>query len=128
MSDGHGLSWRANESIPAYVVVAVNASTTTRALRVEVADTMTSLPIGFAQDSASPDGSVEIVSSGYCRAKCANSVSAGSLLSYETATGEVVEVDRAATITVQTVGWAVHAGSSNSVILVYANINHVNNL
>ena len=92
MSDSLHKSMIANESIPAYTVVAINASATADGHRCELADTSTSVIIGIAQDDYSTNDSADIIVGGISRAKCSASVSAGSVLAFATATGEVVEV------------------------------------
>lgn len=130
MSHQQGPSFRANESIGAYLVVAVNASTTTQELRCELADTSSSMPLGIIQDSVSTDGSANIITSGVARGQCSASISAGALLTWATGTGKLVEVANnttSATNIARTIGIALHAGSTDAVILVHVNPTYIQN-
>lgn len=115
-----GPSWRANESVGSFLVVAFNASSTADKFRCEIADTTTSRALGISQYAASTDGSVEIANAGLSRAQCGASVSAGSYLTWQNGTGKVVEAGLMDTITaiVRTIGIALQSGSTDSVIRV----------
>lgn len=114
-----GLSFKANESITAYCVVAANASTTVNDLRVEIADTSTSLPIGIAQDNCSTDGAVLVAKPGeICRGLLATTTTFGQYLTWQTATGQLMPVDATATITARVIAQAYAPGTNGSVIPV----------
>jgi len=115
-----GPSFRANESIGAFLVVAMNLSSTAQEFRVELADTSTSLIVGVIQDDVSTDGSAEVVTFGMARAQCGASVSIG-LLAWQTATGKVVNFAIAGTTTGRLIGTALQAGSTDSVIKILVN-------
>lgn len=118
MSIQQGPSFVANESIGAYLVVAVPATSTSNAIRCELADTSTSMPIGVIQDNVSTDGSANVVTMGVARAMAGASVSAGSLLTWDTA-GKVIETAAtSATITTRAIGLALQNGSSGQIILI----------
>lgn len=118
MSIQQGPSFVANESIGAYLVVAVPATSTSQAIRCELADTSTSMPLGIIQDNVSTEGSANVVTSGVARATAGASVSAGSVLTWNTS-GQVIEAAASsATITARVIGIALQNGSANQIILV----------
>lgn len=129
MIQQNGPSLKANESISAYRVVAVNASTTVSDIRCELADTSTSMPLGIIQDNVSTDGSACVVMGGVARAQCGASVSSGALLTWQADTGKVIEAAASsATITTRLIGISLHAGSTDSVILVNVAPQYVPNI
>lgn len=114
-----GFSFKANESITAYCAVAANASSTTNDIRVEIADTSTSLGIGIAQDVASTDGAVVVAKPGEIgRALLATTTVLGSWLTWQTGTGQLMPVDPAATITAKIIAQAYGNGTNGSIIPV----------
>lgn len=118
MSVLQGPSFVANESIGTYLVVATPATSTSDAIRMELADTSTSMPLGVIQDNVSTDGSAEVVTAGVARAIAGASVSAGALLTWNTS-GQVIEAAASsATITARLIGQALHNGSANQVIKI----------
>lgn len=128
MSIEQGPSFRANESIPAYVVVAVNVSSTSRDLRVEIADTSLSFGIGIIQDVVSPEGSADVRTSGVARGLLATNTAAGNLLTWQTATGQLMVVAESATVTVQAIARALCDGSTGSIIPVLISQQWITNL
>ena len=119
MAQLQGLSFRANESITAYTVVAANASSTSNNLRVEIADTSTSLAIGIAQEVASTDGAVFVAKPGEIgRGLLATTTAMGQMLTWQTATGQLMPIDETATITARTIGIAYAPGTAASIIPV----------
>lgn len=113
-------SFRASQSIGAFLVAAVSATTT--AFNCELADTATSAPVGITQDAVSTGGSVQVVTLGRTLGICAASISAGALLSWETATGELVAVTNNTSTTLnKTIGIALQSGSSASAIEIFVN-------
>lgn len=122
MRQEDGPSFRANESVGAFLVVAFNPSSTADKFRCELADTSTSLQIGISQHAASTDGAIDIISVGFTRAQCGASVSAGAILTWQTATGKVIEAgtQNTATAIIRTVGISLKAGSTDSVIQIFA--------
>lgn len=127
MSIDQGPSFRANESIGAYVVVAINGSSTAAEFRCELADTSTSIGIGVIQDNVSTDGSANVVSGGLSRAQCGASVSAGASLTWQTATGKVIEHNPATTTTIDRfIGVSLSPGSTDSVIMILVNPSYLN--
>lgn len=121
MSIEQGPSFRANESIAAFVVVGVNASTTFSDIRVELADTSTVIPIGVIQDAVSPEGSADVRLFGLGRLLLATTTAAGDLLTWQTATGQGMPVTAASTITARVIGTALTAGTNGSIIPVIIN-------
>jgi hypothetical protein len=80
-------------------------------------DTSTSNILGVIQDNVSTDGAAVVASVGRVRASCILSVSAGGLVTPDTATGQIKEHGLvAASIAVQVIGIALQNGSTNSVI------------
>ena len=74
-------------SIPAYRVVFLATNNT-----VDLAETSTALGFGISADSVSNTGqAIPVILNGIAKAECGASVSAGSLLTWQTATGMVVE-------------------------------------
>lgn len=128
MSIVQGPSFRANESIPAYVVVAFNASTTAAEYRCEIADTSTSRGFGIIQDRVSTDGSANIVTSGYALGLLCTTTAAGDLLTWQTATGQLMVLSEAATVTVQAIGRAICGGTSGSIVPVLVAPQWITNL
>ena len=128
MSIVQGPSFRANESIPAFVTVAINASTTLAELRCEVADTSTSLPIGIIQDNVSTDGSANVVTTGLARMLLATTTAAGDLLTWQTATGQGMPVANTSTITARLIGIALAPGTNGSIIPVLVNPQYIPNI
>lgn len=128
MSIQQGPSFVANESIGAYLVVAVPATSTSNAIRCELADTSTSMPLGIIQDAVSTEGSANVVTMGVARATAGASVSAGALLTWNTS-GQVIETAAtASTITARAIGLALQAGSANQVILVMVSPQYIPNI
>lgn len=128
MSIEQGPSFRANESIPAYVVVAFNASSTVSDYRCEIADTSTSRGFGIIQDAVSTDGSADVRTSGVGRGLLATTTAAGDLLTWQTATGQLMVLSEAATVTVMAIGRAVCPGTAGSIIPVMINPQWITNL
>lgn len=118
MSIEQGPSLRANESISAFVAVAVNASSTVNDLRCELADTSTSIVIGIIQDNVSTDGSADVRTSGVGRALLATTTVAGDLMTWQTATGQLMPVIPTGTITARLIAIALCAGTNGSIIPV----------
>ncbi len=113
-------SYRATQSIGAFLVVAVAATTT--AFNVELADTATSAQVGISQDSASTNGAISILELGRGKAICGASVSAGAILSWQTATGKVVAVTNNTFTTFNPViGRALESGTLDSRINILVN-------
>jgi len=119
-SDGFVTTLRANQSITAFVAVAINASSTTEFL-CEIADTSTSHYIGIAQDDRSTDGAVAVSILGLARARCGASISAGSIITWATGTGQIVAgaFDTTTSYLPHPIGRALQAGSTDSVIKVF---------
>lgn len=126
MSINGEISFRANESIGAFLCVAVNASTSAQEIRMELADTSTSMPLGIIQDAVSTNGSAEVVQLGVARGQCGASVSAGAILTWQTATGKVIEIANNTTTSMdRSIGIALHQGSTDSVIKVMVNPDYI---
>jgi hypothetical protein len=128
MSIIQGPSFRANESIPAFVTVAVNASSTTDNLRCEVADTSASLPVGIIQDNVSTDGSANVVTTGLARMLVATTTAAGNLLTWQTATGQGMPIVDTSTITARLIAIALAPGTNGSIIPVLVNPQYIPNI
>jgi hypothetical protein len=128
MSINQGPSFKANESISAFVAVAVNASSTANDLRVELADTSTCIVIGIIQDNVSTDGSAEVVTLGRARALLATTTAAGDLMTWQTATGQLMPVASTSTITARLVATALCAGTAGSIIPVLVNPSFIPNI
>ncbi len=128
MSIEQGPSFRSNESIPAFVVVALNASSSAQEIRVEIADTSTSIAIGISQDASSTDGSADVRTHGRAYGLLATTTAVGDLLTWQTATGQLMPVIAANTITVRLIGVALVAGTSGSVVPVYVNPQYIPNI
>jgi len=127
MSIEQGPSFRANESIPAYVIVAANASGTLSDLRCEIADTSTSVPVGIIQDAVSTDGSADVRTDGVARLLLATTTAVGDRLMWQTATGQGMPV-AAGTITVSFFAVALAAGTNGSIIPVQIRPNLLPNI
>lgn len=121
MSIQQGPGMRANETIPAFVVVAMNASTTFAEIRCEIADTSTSIPLGIIQDLAQPEGAADVVTFGLARLLLATTTAAGDLLTWQTATGQGMPVVAANSITARLIGTALVPGTNGSIIPVLVN-------
>lgn len=119
IDQGHG--FRANETIPAYVVVAANASATTQECRVEIADTSTSIPFGISRDLTQPEGAVDVAIQGVARLLLATTTAMGDLLTWQTGTGQGMPVVAANSITARLIGTALAPGTNGSVIPVIVN-------
>lgn len=128
MSIEQGPSFRSNESIAAFVTVAVNASTTLAELRVEVADTSTSIPVGISQDASSPEGSADVRTFGFGRMLLATTTAAGDILTWQTATGQGMPVVAANSITVRTIAVALAPGTAGSIIPVLISPQYIPNI
>lgn len=114
-----GFSFKANESITAYCVVSANGSSTVNDIRVELADTSTVLPIGIAQDNASTDGAVLVAKPGEIgRGLLATTTVFGDYLTWQTATGQLMPVASASTITARVIAQAYGVGTNGSIIPV----------
>lgn len=120
MSIVPGPSFVANASIPAFTVVGLSTDTTSEKFRMILAITDTTIPIGVIQDNASSDTSHEVVTFGMARAICGASVSIG-LITWQTATGKVINISLSATQTVRSIGTALQPGSNNAVIKILVN-------
>lgn len=108
-------SYRATQSIGVHLVAAIAATTTS--FEVELADTSTSQPVGITQDVSSTNSSVNITSFGRSKAVAGASVSAGSILGWQTATGKVVAItNNTSTSLIPSIGKALQSGSSDSTI------------
>lgn len=117
--DGPDINLKANSaSSPAYRVVGV---ATTGDFYAGICITATSHILGISQEDASSTGEAwKVRKYGTSKAACGASVSAGSILTFQTDTGKVILAtitDNTTTSTVpKTVGIALQAGSTNSVI------------
>ena len=113
-------SYRSTESIGAFLVVAVAAGAT--ALRVQLADTLTSAGFGISQDVSSNGDAVSVLELGRGKAICGASVSSGAILSWQTATGKVVAVtNNTATSFLPVIGRALESGTLDSRINILVN-------
>lgn len=123
---GFSYTFRANESIGAYLCVAANASSTSQFL-CELADTSTSVPLGIIQDAVSTDGAANVSILGVCRAQCGASVSSGARITWQTATGKIVEgaFNTTTGYSPHNLGVALQAGSTDAVIKVLLNPNYI---
>lgn len=122
MSIDQGHSFIAIESIGAYRVVAVNANSVNYSIQMELADTSTSVAVGIIQDDVSTNGTADVATAGLARAICGASVSAGAILTWQTATGRVIEVaNNTTTAYSKTIGIALYPGDTNSIIQVDVN-------
>lgn len=117
-----------NASIPAYRIVAVGAGKDV----VDLAKTSTAMLVGVSANNISATGqAVSVILNGTARCQCGASVSAGALLSFQTDTGMCIEALAAAynhtttTIIPRTIGVALQAGSTNSVIEILVQPNNV---
>lgn len=117
----------AGETIPAYTIVAPTSTDNT----VEIHDTASSLILGVAADDSSggAGSSVKVVVGGTAKIICGASVSAGEIVTPQTATGYAIagisDFGTATTLVPRTVGIALQAGSTNSVIEVALIINNI---
>ncbi len=128
MSIESGPSFRANETIPAFVVVAYNASSTASDFRCEIADTSASAGFGIIQDIAQPEGTADVRTSGYGRGLLATTTAAGDLMTWQTATGQLMPIAVASTVTVMAIGRAVCPGTAGSIIPIQIVPNWITNL
>ena len=126
MSNGYlNDSFRAAESIGANLVVAVNA---TGENQCQLADTSTSMPLGVIQDAVSTNGAANVVIFGVTRAQAGASVSSGAQLTWQTATGKVIEVTNNTTTAIdRVIGIAIQSGSTNSTIKILVNPSYFDN-
>jgi len=115
-------SFRSNESVAAFRVVSVGTLSTAQSTLIELAETSTAIGIGIIQDAVSSAGAANVITLGESRASCGASVSAGSILTWQTATGQVIEaIASASSVTARLIGQALFAGSTNSVIKIIVN-------
>lgn len=131
MSNRKGMtnSFRATQSIGVFLVVSVPA--TTSAFNCELADTATSRPLGIIQDNASTNTAADVVVLGRSLALASASISAGALLSWVTATAQVVAVTNTsfgAALIRPTIGIALQAGTAASHIEIFVNPNYNTNM
>jgi hypothetical protein len=122
-------SFYASGSVGAYRVVTVVAPSAGQR-RVALWTTNTMHAIGVAQDNASDTFGVPVATrmGDIVRCVCDLSVSAGALVGPGTGTGGIVERALAVTAAVWSVprlGIALEAGSTNSVINVFLNVENV---
>jgi len=124
-------SFMANQSIGAYVVVSRAATST---MSVLPWNTTTSFVLGVSLNAASTGEAVNVVIGGTAKVACAASVSVGAIVGPNTVTsnlnaGPGCIVERAASFTstalYKNIGIALEAGSTNSVIEVLIQPNHV---
>lgn len=112
--DGYIKSFEVNDTLSANVIVTLTGNH-----QVGLCNTSTARPFGLIEDSVDQSLGAAVLLNGVGRAKCNASVSAGALLSVASdGTGQIVE---RATTTAHTVGYALEAGSTNSVINIYVN-------
>ena len=117
-------------TIPAYRI-AKQASTSTVVRAVALWDTATAFIIGLTtEQSGATNTAVQVAVGGTAKGQCGASVSAGSLLTGFTTTGEVVEaaanvLNTTTTVIPRTVGQAMQVGNSGSAIEVYVNPNNI---
>lgn len=104
-------------SIPAYRVVFLATNGT-----VDLCETSTVMGFGIsAQDVSTAGEAIPIILGGTAKAQCGASVSAGALLTWQTATGLVVEavansVGTATAIVPKAIGISLENGDTNSII------------
>lgn len=115
-------------SIAAYRIVAAGTGKNVARL----ADTSTCFLIGVSANDISATGqALSVVLNGTAKCMCGASVSSGALLSFQTDTGKCIEALASAynhtttTIIPRTIGVALQAGSTNSVIEILVNPNNV---
>lgn len=119
------ISMKAAATLAAYTVVGISAANT-----VALRDTSTSMIFGVTTDD-SMDGtgsSVAVCIAGTAKVLCGASVSAGSVVTVQTATGYAIEAAAVNTTTSaipKLLGIALQAGSTNAVIEVALQINNI---
>lgn len=120
-------SFQASATIPSFVVVKGDTAN-----KVKTWDTTTAMIIGVSQDYADTDDAVPVVIAGTAKVRCAASVPAYALVKPSTVTANVTPgsiADTGALFTVtaayKTLGIALEAGSTNSVIEVLLQISNV---
>lgn len=125
------ISFKGNDSISAYRVV---RATGTRN-QVALYDTSTSLILGVTtQDCPQSDAASAVAINGTCRVVCAASVSCGAMIKPDpTGTGMVIESansysNTAASLQAKTLGIALQAGSTGTVIEVLLMINNISKI
>lgn len=116
----------ADESVPANRILTLSAGQT-----VDIPNTTTAMIIGVSCNDISATGqAVGVARNGTAKIQCGASVSAGALLTYQTSTGKCIEASaniNATTTTAieKTIGIAMEAGDTNSLIEVALDINNV---
>lgn len=124
-------SFIANQSITAYTVVTRAATST---YSVAPWNTITAQIIGIAQNNGSTGDAIEVCFGGTSKVYCAASISTGAIVGPNTVTanltggiGSVIERVSLFTVTAsnKTVGVALEAGSTNSLIEVLIAISNV---
>ena len=126
------VSFKGNDSLSAYRIVRPTGTPN----QVALYDTTTSLILGVTtQDCVKSDAAAAVAINGTCRVICAASVSCGALLKPEAATtsGFAVESansysNTAASLQPKTLGIALNAGSTNTVIEVLLMINNISKI
>ena len=107
--DGYIRSFEANATLSANRIVSLAGNHS-----VGLCNTSTARPFGLIEDQVNPSVGAAVLIKGVGRVVCFASVSAGSLLA-PASDGSGMVVERATT-TAHTVGYALEAGSTNSVI------------
>jgi len=121
------VSFKGNATMTAYVIVKPTAKNT-----VGICDTSTAYIVGVTADTSYESGaSVPVVIGGTAKVLCGASVSAGAVVMAQTTTGYAVEAtamlnNTASSVVPKTLGIALEAGSTNSVIEVLIQINNQN--
>lgn len=117
-------SFAVNSSVPAFTIVAIQATSTSQVTNVW---TSTLNIVGVALDNASAGDSVPVAIGGTARVICNVSISAGDLVAPVTSTGFGVGLAATFTSTAlfKHLGVALDNGSTNSVIEVLINPNNV---
>ena len=108
----------ADISVPAYRIVTLSAAQT-----VDIPNTLTSVLIGItANDGSATNDAIGVVLNGTAKCACGASVDAGAILTVQTSTGKCIAgtqlLNTTTTAVPRTIGIALDAGSTNSVIEV----------
>ena len=121
------VSFTAGETLAAFRIVGPSSGTSA----VQLWDTSTALFTGVTQDSSSggTGSSVLVAIGGACKVVCDASVSAGAILTGQTATGLAIAgvntSDTHTTTLPRSIGVALQAGSTNAVIEMLIGINNI---
>ena len=113
-------SHRCAATVSAYRIVGNDTAASGGILRCVQPPTITTFVFGVAQQSGTTDQSVQIISFGNAKGESGQSLTAGALLTYVTATGYLIEAvafDTTATARPRTVGLSLQTGAATGAVL-----------